>query len=287
MPTIDMPTQSGVASKPGFGTGIPTPVLLAVVGGGIGLVVFLSRKSGTPGDSSQGTLLPNTAIMLGSLQQSVLETMGKVTTGNADLSSQLTGVGENLGSQIDTQSAGIQQSFADLNTYLGGNFQTLASSEASLSSAIAGLGTQNAGLADSLTNVLKQLYGVSTGISNVSGGINQLQGQVSGVAGQVSGVAGQVNTVSGQIGTVGAQVTADYNSLLSMQNQLQSQLNGIGNKSAPMDFSLFNNSFIYSAADSTTYKVVNGSLYDAGFWARSNFPGTPSISTNSSASFVQ
>src|SRR5215471_17802593 len=160
MPTIDMPTQSDVGggSKQGFGTGLPTPVLLAAVGGGIGLVVFMMRRSGTPsssqGGSTSNTLLPNTAIMLGSLQQGILQLQGDVTQGNADLSSQLTGVGENLGSQIDAQSAATQQAFADLNGYLETSFGTLRGNEDALSSAIAGLGTQNASLAESLGQVL-------------------------------------------------------------------------------------------------------------------------------------
>src|SRR5215472_11549059 len=142
MPSVDIPTPDQSGSKEGFGTGIPTPLLLAAIGGGIGLVVFLSRKSGTPKDSSQGTLLPNTAIMLGSLQQGILQLQGDVTTGNADLSSQLTGVGENLSSQIDAQSAQIQQSFLGLNSYLGGALGDLTASNNSLATGIAQLGTQ-------------------------------------------------------------------------------------------------------------------------------------------------
>src|SRR4029077_15588117 len=141
MPSVDInsPSQSSMGGgKQGFGTGLPTPVLLALVGGGIGLVVFLTRKSGSNAGTGadKGTLLPNTAIMLGSLQQGVLDLQGQVSMGNADLSSQLTGVAENLGTQIDGQSAMIQQSFADLNTYLSSNFTSLQSSETSLSTAI-------------------------------------------------------------------------------------------------------------------------------------------------------
>jgi hypothetical protein len=187
MPAVDIqsPSQSSIGGgKPGFGTGLPTPVLLALVGGGIGLVVFLSKRTGsnTGTGADKGTLLPNTAIMLGSLQQSLLQLQGDVTMGNADLSSQLTGVGENLGTQIDGQSAMIQQSFADLNTYLSSNFTSLQSSETSLSTAIAGLGTQNAALADGMTNVLNQLHAIEQGqgvtttqLVSLLNGINTIQ----------------------------------------------------------------------------------------------------------------
>lgn len=182
MPSVDInsPSQSGVGgSKEGFGTGIPTPILLAVVGGGIGLVVFLSRKAGsnTGTGADKNTLLPNTAIMLGSLQQGVLDLQGQVSMGNADLSSQLTGVGENLGTQIDGQSAQIAQSFADLNTYLGQNFTSIQSTEGSLGTAIAGLGTQNADLAGSLTSVLSQLHGLDASVAagNAATGANMGQ----------------------------------------------------------------------------------------------------------------
>lgn len=187
MPAVDInsPTQSSIGGgKSGFGTGLPTPVLLALVGGGIGLVVFLTRKTGSNSGTGadKGTLLPNTAIMLGSLQQGILNLQGQVSMGNADLSSQLTGVGENLGTQIDGQSAMIQQSFADLNTYLGSNFTSLQSSETSLSTAIAGLGTQNAALADSMVSVLQQLKAVESGqaintsqLVSLLNGINTIQ----------------------------------------------------------------------------------------------------------------
>ena len=187
MPSVDInsPSQSSMGGgKSGFGTGLPTPVLLALVGGGIGLIVFLTRKSGSNSGTGadKGTLLPNTAIMLGSLQQGVLDLQGQVSMGNADLSSQLTGVGENLGTQIDGQSAMIQQSFADLNTYLSSNFTSLQSSETSLSTAIAGLGTQNAALADSMGSVLQQLQAIEGGQAITSGqlvnllnGINTIQ----------------------------------------------------------------------------------------------------------------
>jgi len=225
-----MPTQSSSGGKEGFGTGIPTPILLALIGGGIGLVVFMSRRSGsnTGTGADKGTMLPNTAIMLGSLQQSLLDLQGQVSMGNADLSSQLTGVGENLGTQIDAQSAQWQQSFSDLNTYLGGNFQTIASSEDALSQAIAGLGTQNAGLADSLTKALQNLQALDTGLHNMQDQSNsQYQGITAGLGSlgqQLTGVSGQVQQNSQDLVSVMSGLQAIQNG----QNLTQQQLKSIG-----------------------------------------------------------
>jgi hypothetical protein len=220
MPTVEMPVSqaSSGGGKQGFGTGLPTPVLLIAVGGGIGLVVFLMKRSGTPSSGQsgdKGTLLPNTAIMLGSLQQGILQLQGDVTMGNADLSSQLTGVGENLSSQIDMQSAQWQQAFADLNTYLGGNFTSIQSSEASIATAIAGLGTQNAGLADSLTSILSQLYNANSGITALGGqitGVNLgLTAGLNSLGQQITGVSGQIQTSQGQLIGISSGIQAIQN----------------------------------------------------------------------------
>jgi len=216
MPSVDIssPNQQG-AGKEGFGTGLPTPILLALVGGGIGLVVFLSRRTGSNAGTGadKGTLLPNTAIMLGSLQQDLLNLRGDVTTGNADLSSQLTGVGENLGSQIDSQSGMIQQSFADLSTYLQGSLGTIQGEEDALSTAIAGLGSQNTSLAQSMTTQMQHLFSMETQLSQVAGG---LQGLSSGTSS-------------------GFSTTLSYiNDIMSQQNAIQSQLTALGVQIKPV-----------------------------------------------------
>jgi len=244
MPSVDInsPNQgSSGGGKEGFGTGIPTPILLALVGGGIGLVVFLSKKTGSNQGTgaNQNTLLPNTAIMLGSLQQGVLQLQGDVTQGNADLSSQLTGVGETIGTQIDVQSGQWQQAFAALNTYLGGNFDNLAASESALSTAIAGLGTQNAGLADSLTSVLNQLYGVNTGLQGLSG---QITGVGQGITAGLGSLGSQITGVSGQIqdNQSGlALVAGGINSILQGQTQLQGSVNQLGQQISQIPLNQF------------------------------------------------
>jgi len=211
MPAVDIevPKQPG-ESKEGFGTGIPTPILLMFVGGGIGLIVFLTRKAGTPSDGQKGTLLPNTAIMLGSLQQGILDLQGKVTTGNADLSSQLTGVGENLGAEIDTQSAQLNQSFASLNTYLQGSLGTVQASENQLTQAIASLGTQNVGLAQSLTTILQNLGVLQTetqqAVSNTAANANIATQGYQSLLGQVNQILATQTVNTSQLNQLGQQV---------------------------------------------------------------------------------
>lgn len=208
MPTVDIPTPSNTAASGGgksglFGLGLPTPVLLALVGGGVGLVVFLRRNasSGSSQDpgGGKGTLLPNTAIMLGSLQQGVLQLQGDVTQGNADLSSQLSGVGENLSAQIDAQSAQTQQAFGDLNSYLGTNFGAIAGSEVSLSQALAGIGTQNSSLADALATALQ-------GITGLQGSSASILNQVNNIYNTQTVTTAQLNQLGQSLGMTQAEI---------------------------------------------------------------------------------
>jgi hypothetical protein len=245
MPAIDISSPNQQAKKEGFGTGIPTPLLLIAVGGGIGLIVFLTKRTGAGGEEEDGTLLPNTAIMLGSLQQGVLELMGKVTTGDADLSNQMSGMGENLGLMIDTQSGQIQGGFADLNTYLNGAFGTIQGDQDALASAIATLGTQNVGLAQSLTTVLGHLLGIGQGIQNV-------QGQVSGIQSGVNNILNGQSQITSGIGALGNQIS-------------QIPLKQAGNTFA-FDWGMLEGKKIFSIPDQGWYTVQSGKVIGVSFW---------------------
>ena len=234
MPTVDInsPNESGIKKATG---GLPLPVILIGIGGGLGLLTLVLRSSSGGGSSKNQTLLPNTAVMLGSLQQGVLDLQGKVTMGNADLSSQLTGVGENLGAQIDTQSQAIQSSFTDLSKFLGDNFAQMQGNENALASAIAQLGTQNVGLANSLTTVL------------------------------------------GNLRNMDANASTWYNSLLTSQNNILSQLNALGEHQAAVAAATSSSSGLpiigsigpatqeLSSGPGTTPKILSG---DRGFTAQ-------------------
>ena len=253
MPTIDMPTQRpSTEGKAGFGTGIPTPILLALVGGGIGLIVFLSRKSSATDESQEGTLLPNTAIMLGSLQQMVLDLQGTVSTGDADLSSQLSGVGTNLGLQLDVQTGQINKGFADLSTYLQGSLGTLQGSQDALASAIAGLGTQNVGLAQSLSKILADLNQVQGGIAGIQGSVGTVQGGVNNI------LAGQ-NQTNSMLGQLGQNLTSQIPTATTTQ-----------------DWSVFNGTKFFSS-DGTGYTVIGGKLYGMDQWDDWSASGAKSL----------
>lgn len=215
MPTVDInsPAQAGQSQgKGGFlGTGLPMIVVLGGVGAVIGLVVFMSRKQGE-GDDSESTLMPNTAIMLGSLQQGILNLQGQVSTGNADLSSQMAGVGENLGLQIDTQTGQIQQGFSDINTNMTGYYNTLTGQQDALASAIASLASRND---SSFQSIINQLLGIKQDVGTVQAGIggvintqNQLSSRVDGLGNQLTGVSNQVSGVRSQVSGVGSDVNA-------------------------------------------------------------------------------
>src|SRR6266576_2712365 len=200
MPTVDInaPSQGSQSQgKGGFlGTGMPMLVVVGGVGAVIGLVVFMSRKQGE-GTDTKGTMLPNTAIMLGSLQQGILNLQGQVSTGNADLSSQLSGVGENLGLQIDTQTGQIQQGFSDINTNMTGYFNSLTGQQDALASVIASLGSRNdasfQSILDMLTGVKSDIGTVQSGIGGVVNQQNQLSSKVDGLGNQLTGVQSDVS----------------------------------------------------------------------------------------------
>lgn len=219
MAEVDIPTpgQPSVGGSKGFlGTGLPMWAVLGGIGALAGLAVFLYRNAaGTSSGSSNtsssslsgSTLLPNTAIMLGSLQQGVQQLQGSVDAGNADLSSQLTGVGENLSATMDTNAANTQQAFSDLSTYLGTNFQNISNSETTLSGAIASLGTQNAGLADSLTQTLTNLQSMAGTEQNILGSVNNAlanqnsqQLDLNALGQELTGLGQQQAAIATQIG---------------------------------------------------------------------------------------
>jgi hypothetical protein len=248
MPTIDVPTQRSSEGKEGFGTGIPTPLLLIAIGGGIGLIVFLSRRSSATDESGEGTLLPNTAIMLGSLQQSMLDLQGLVSTGDADLSSQLSGIGTNLGLQIDMQTGQINQGFADLSTYLQGSLGTLQGNQDALASAISGLGTQNQSLADSLAAILGTQTQLAQNIGTIQTGMAGLQGSYTDVQGAINNilnVQSQQGSVLNQLGQAIAQLPATTG---SQQN-------------LPIMLAPFEGKFFRFQNDATVWTVHQGQLW--------------------------
>lgn len=225
MPSVDIssPSQASSGGKSGaFGTGIPTPLLLIGVGGGLGLIVFLSRKSSDNGDDpSKGTLLPNTAIMLGSLQQMLLNLQGTVSTGNADLSDQMSGGFGNLGLQIDTQTGQMQSGFQTINDNITAGIGTISGQNDAISSAIANLGTQNTSAFQGVVNMLQglgysqgQILGYLTdqqaSLGQIVSNQNDQSAAIDGLGNQISGTQADVNAIGRFLGWQFYQIPNRY-----------------------------------------------------------------------------
>jgi hypothetical protein len=207
----------GVASKLP-----PTPILLAIVGGGVGLVVFLMRKNSAPAaDSTNSTLLPNTAIMLGSLQQGVLDLKGQVGQSAIDTQTIMAGNQFSLTDQIAALTAGMQTGLANAQAALlaagatntdaitaglklqGDSLSKLISDSAGAQAAYNT--TFSAALASGLDTIVAQHNAETAGLNALGIQVANVGNQVQGVQSQVTGVASQVAGVAGQQGT---QLTA-------------------------------------------------------------------------------
>jgi len=284
--------------------GLPTPVLLALVGGGIGAIVLIKRKmssgpsSGTPSD--QQTLLPNTAIMLGSLQQDLLQLSGDVganqaetNTNFSDLQSTVTGVGENIGSQIDALTAQQQQALTDLQNTLINHYDanTATITDAiqaegdTLSSAIganAQASTQaNQALADALSKGLDLLTSqhnaelagitalggkVDTATGLVTGLSDSLDAQLSAINKQISGVQGSVDVANQALGTAPANSwLSAFNGKYFLQNLGNGQGGGMiyvtGGRAYNVSWQDYVNATGKSAIDNQTSFWANPAQY--------------------------
>jgi hypothetical protein len=106
-----------------------------------------------------------------------------------------------------------------LNTYLGSNFTSIASSQDSLATAISALNTQNVGLADSLTHIMADLYTANTGIAatqtqmstmnqGITAGLQSLGQQLTNQSGQIQQNQGDLTNILGGINAIQAGQTA-------------------------------------------------------------------------------
>jgi len=129
-----MPQSATLPTSGGGGMGglgsLPTPVKIGLIGGGAGLAFFLWRRATSGGGASGGQLvsgdsttygIPNTAVMLGSLQQEMLDLKGQQGADTANLSDLLSGGFSNLGYMMDAQTGTIQGSLTDLQSAIINN----------------------------------------------------------------------------------------------------------------------------------------------------------------------
>lgn len=151
-----MPQSATLPTGGGGGIGnMPTPVKIGLIGGGLGLAFFLYKRMGSGGgnvDSSSSDNafgIPNTAIMLGSVQQELLDLKGQVGSGDASLADLLMGGFENMGAMNDAQTAAFQQGLLDLQSNviarMDSNTQSILDSLSARSDALTELINTNSG----------------------------------------------------------------------------------------------------------------------------------------------
>jgi hypothetical protein len=207
---------------------------IAVIGGGAGLMIFLYNRQkaggGSTSDSSFG--LPNTAIMLGSLQQGQLDLKGQVGSGVNDLSNQMasdtsqiqdniTGSTETLGQTLSMMSTSLNSSFSNLQ----GNL--LDSQTANTNTILNSIGASTASIQSDLNargDLLSQL---------ISGNQSAMQAAMKSIADSMNSnqnaIITQQNAESAALGALGANVSSSQSAIISQLNQLQSQDLRIGN----------------------------------------------------------
>lgn len=241
-------TQSGGGGDGLIGgfNNLPTMVKIGVIGGGVGLAVFLYNRQKAGGSSSSNSAsfgLPNTAIMLGSLQQGQLDLKGQVGSSYNDLSNQMasdtsqiqdniTGSTETLGQTLDMMSKSFTDSFANLQSNL------TASQVANTQSILNAIGASTQTLAGDLaqrSDLLTQL--IQGNDSAIAAALNSIsQSQAAGF----NQVTAQQNAEAAVIGALGNNVNSGQAAIISQLNQMQagdiattgtitSQLTSLGN----------------------------------------------------------
>jgi hypothetical protein len=190
---------------------LPTMVKVGVIGGGVGLAVFLynRQKAGGGGGSSSNAAsfgLPNTAIMLGSLQQGQLDLKGQVGQSTADLSNQMA-----------SDTSQIQDNITGSNELLG---QTLSMMSQSFQTSFGTLQDNLTGHMDSNTNNIINAIGAST--STLSGDINQRSDLLSQLIG------GNDNALAAAMGAMSNSISKGFSSVQTQQNVEAAAIGALG-----------------------------------------------------------
>jgi hypothetical protein len=261
--------------------GMSLPVKLGLIGGGLGLAFFLWRKVSSPGgvenSSSDNTFgIPNTAIMLGSMQQQLLDLKGEVGSGNATLGEMVTGGFENMGAQIDAQTAAIQAGLGTVQDAIifnqNANTHSILDSLSQRTDLLGKLIADNheaemavnksfaaslvAGL-DSITALHNaQLAAIGAMGTNITAGqtaiINQLNQLTDATAGNTAELGNQRSVINQLIASVelaSSKVAA-----------------GIGGAKAPQIAQAFNNRLVFSTTDQNYYYSNGGFIYRVNYW---------------------
>lgn len=163
-----------------------------VIGGGIGLVVFLMRRNaGVPTENQPQTGAPAAGaldIAYQNLATQLLGLRGDISVANADLATGQQDALSAIGSEAANRATSDQTLFGMLSQWFATSGKQLADVQSGVSSTQAQVG-------------------------QIGSGIGALQSSVTGLSGEIGGVSGQVAGVSGQVGGVSGQVTGAQASL--------------------------------------------------------------------------
>jgi len=196
--------------------GLSTPVKLGLIGGVAGLAFFLWHRMNAGGGggaqqvsgdtSSYG--IPNTAVMLGSLQEEMLNLLGQQGSDTANLTDLISGGFENVGSQLDAQTAVFQSALGDLQK------NVIDNQNANTKSILDSLSARS--------DILGQLISSSSGAEQAA--INSFaQSTQKGL----DAITAQQNAEQAAIGALGNQVTTGQADLIAKLHTLQNTTTGL------------------------------------------------------------
>jgi hypothetical protein len=213
-----MPQSATLPTGGGAGgiDSLPTPVKIGLIGGGLGLAFFLWKRATSGGGSqdSSGNLvdsqygIPNTAVMLGSLQQEMLGLMGQQGADTANLTDLISGGFSNVGSLFDAQTAQFQLGLTDLQNNVIGN--------------------QNANTASILASItargdlLQQLIQSSSGAE-----LAAFQAFADATAHGLNAITAQQNAEQAAIGALGSSISTQQAGIISQITALQQTTAGL------------------------------------------------------------
>lgn len=261
----------------------PLPVLAAIVGGGLGLLVFAynqfrkAQVTGAQGSaSSPQQVQASVPIMLGSLQQSLLDLQGQVGSGVAGLTSEVDTTGAATQNLINSSTAALASSTSNGLTTVQGNLTDLITAQGqqytdllqkrsdALQSALDSLGSQVTEVGsgqDALSKALHDAYAalqgdlssVQTDISTVNQSVGGLQQQVSGVAASQASLSAQASQTQATLTGLGGIVS----SILGRVNQAPTSV---------FDWSPLEGKYIFGSpngdrSNAAIFKVTGGNLY--------------------------
>lgn len=218
-----MPQQATLPTGGSGATGgfenLPTPVKIGLIGGGLGLAFFLWKRASSGGGSSGQPSgqdatsygIPNTAVMLGSLQQEMMDLKGEYGANTVDIETLLTGGFQNVGSMIDAQTGTFQGALSDLQKNVIDNQNA---------------NTQN--ILDSLSarsDLLQQLIQTSSGAEQAA-----FQSFADSTAHGLNAITAQQNAEMAAIGALGQNISTGQADLISRIQTLQDTTTGLSSK---------------------------------------------------------